>query len=109
MTRYHFDCNFDLIFSLEGWADVALSWDADGELTSIDVERIEIEPSLDRCMKIQRGYVPVKDTMPESAVWEAIRERIVEHLNSDKIGKELIDASHAQGDHPDSQQFGVGA
>ncbi len=106
MTKYHFECDFDRIFSLEGWAEVSLEWDADGELDNIEVERIEIAPDHDRHMKIQRGYVAVEETIPVGKLWETIRKQIVVHLHSDKIIDELIDAAAHQDNLPDNASGG---
>ena len=101
MTKYHFSCDFDGVFELEGWAEISLTWDADGDLTAVDVEAIEIEPTDEQHKKIQRGFVGIEERTPPSVLWQAIRQHIVDHLQSDRIVPELVDAAEAQGHIPD--------
>jgi hypothetical protein len=82
--NYHFEIEL-ADSTLEGWAAVSLEMDGDGDFKSMDIEAIEVEPSRERHMKIQRGYVPIEDrsVAPEETL-------VVAHLMGPALG-EIID------------------
>ena len=92
--NYHFSIELPDDTTLEGWARVSLEMDGDGDFRSMDIEAIEIEPSHNRHMKIQRGYVPVEDR-PTDAATDAL---IVDHLNGPALG-EIIELWEATDDY----------
>ena len=76
--------------TLEGWARVSLEFDGDGDFMGMDIEAIEVEPAQARCMKIQRGYVPVDDRSPDKET-EAL---VVAYLNGPALGEIINKASN---------------
>ena len=80
--NYYFSIPMGDDTDLEGWARVSLEMDDDGDFRSMDIEAIEVEPSRERHLKIQRGFVPVEDRA--SAAEDVL---IMVHLDGPALGE----------------------
>jgi len=101
VTKYGFTLNIDDLLEIEGWCELTISWDLDGEPQGIDVDAVEIDTTVERDREINRGQ-PIIDNLPDNRLWDEIRLRLIEHLN-DVAGAwdDCMSAAERQGDIPD--------
>jgi hypothetical protein len=97
--KYHWLVDFDDRFTLEGWADLTVNWDLDGEFKSLDVNALAIEPPMEIHKKIERGFRPITDDVPEGRLWDLIQFRIIDHLEGPALD-EVMELACAQGEGP---------
>jgi predicted phosphodiesterase len=102
MTRIPFVLNLDNIIEVEGYADITIEFDEDGEFKSQTINAIEFLTTHDRYLELTKSS-QVKNNVPDNRLWDEIMLRLHTHLDEPDQISNSIELAIEQDEGPPAQ------